>query len=46
MPALELTPPTLDCADELLRFETDNRAFFEARINSRAAAYYSPNGVR
>ena len=31
---------------KLLRFETDNRAFFEARINSRPAAYYSPDGVR
>lgn len=46
MPSLLLTPPTLDSADELLRFETDNRAFFEARINSRPASYYSPEGVR
>ncbi|MFG6462880.1 GNAT family N-acetyltransferase [Roseateles sp. DXS20W] len=46
MPALHLTPPTPDCADELLRFETDNRAFFEARINSRPPGYYSPDGVR
>ena len=46
MPALQLHPPTLDCADELLRFETDNRAFFEARINSRPPAYYSIDGVR
>ncbi len=44
--ALHLTPPTLDVADELLRFETDNRTFFEARINSRPADYYSPEGVR
>jgi ribosomal-protein-alanine N-acetyltransferase len=43
---LSLIPPTLDVADELLRFETDNRAFFEARVNSRPAAYYSPEGVR
>jgi ribosomal-protein-alanine N-acetyltransferase len=46
MPTLHLIPPTLDIADELLRFETDNRAFFEARINSRPAGYYSPEGVR
>ena len=46
MPSLQLIPPALDVADELLRFETDNRAFFEARINSRPAAYYSPEGVR
>ncbi|MDR7268275.1 ribosomal-protein-alanine N-acetyltransferase [Pelomonas saccharophila] len=46
MPSLQLIPPTLDVADELLRFETDNRAFFEARINSRPAGYYSPEGVR
>lgn len=46
MPALQLVPPTLDVADELLRFETDNRAFFEARINSRPPGYYSPDGVR
>jgi [ribosomal protein S5]-alanine N-acetyltransferase len=46
MPALHLIPPTLDVADELLRFETDNRAFFEARINSRPPSYYSAEGVR
>lgn len=46
MSALQLVPPTLDVADELLRFETDNRAFFEARINSRPPGYYSPDGVR
>jgi [ribosomal protein S5]-alanine N-acetyltransferase len=46
MGALTLTPPTADVADELLRFEADNRAFFEARINSRPPAYYSPEGVR
>ena len=46
MPALQLHPPTLDCADELLRFETDNRAYFEARINARPASYYSADGVR
>ena len=46
MPTLHLIPPALDIADELLRFETDNRAFFEARINSRPPGYYSPEGVR
>jgi len=46
MPVLHLVPPTLDVADELLRFETENRAFFEARINNRPASYYSPSGVR
>jgi len=46
MSLLELLPPTPDVADELLRFETDNRAFFEARVNSRPASYYSLDGVR
>lgn len=46
MPSLHLIPPSLDIADELLHFETDNRAFFEARINSRPPGYYSPEGVR
>ena len=44
--SLHLMAPTLDIADELLRFETVNRDFFEARINSRPAAYYSREGVR
>lgn len=46
MPSLTLVPPSLDIADELLQFETENRAFFEARVNSRPAVYYSPDGVR
>ena len=46
MSSIQLIPSTLDVADELLRFETDNRAFFEARINSRPPGYYSPEGVR
>lgn len=46
MPDLQLVQPTFEVADELLRFETDNRAFFEARINSRPPGYYSPDGVR
>ncbi|MCE4535962.1 GNAT family N-acetyltransferase [Pelomonas sp. P7] len=43
---IHLLPPTPEVADELLRFETDNRAFFEARINARPPGYYSPEGVR
>ena len=31
--------------DALLAFELANRAFFEASINARAPAYYSPEGV-
>jgi len=46
MPTLLLVPPTPDVADELLRFETDNRAFFEARVNSRPPGFYSPEGMR
>ena len=46
MSHLQLVPATPDVADELLRFETVNRAFFESRINARPAAYYSPEGVR
>ncbi|WP_431265176.1 GNAT family N-acetyltransferase [Roseateles chitinivorans] len=33
-----------DLAD-LRRFELDNRAFFEARINARPASYYNEGGV-
>jgi ribosomal-protein-alanine N-acetyltransferase len=44
--AVALVPVSLDVAEELLRFETDNRAFFEARINSRPPSYYSPEGLR
>jgi len=33
-----------DLAD-LRRFEFDNRAFFEARINARPAAYYDAGGI-
>ncbi len=46
MPTVQLIPPTPDVADELLRFETDNRAFFEARINARPPGYYSLQGVQ
>lgn len=43
---IRLVPPTAAVADELLRFETANRAFFEAHVNARPASYYSPEGVR
>lgn len=46
MSQVHLIPPTLEVADELLRFETDNRAYFEARINARPPDYYSAAGVR
>jgi ribosomal-protein-alanine N-acetyltransferase len=45
MNLLELVAPTFDVAEELLHFETGNRAFFETRINSRPADYYSVQGV-
>lgn len=41
-----LAAPGLDDVDEMLAFETANRAFFEAHINARAASYYSTEGVR
>lgn len=43
---IHLVPPTPGIADELLRFETANRAFFETHINARPAGFYSPEGVR
>ena len=42
---LALAPPGLDDCDALLAFELDNRAFFEAAINARPAAYYCAAGV-
>lgn len=42
---LTLEPPALHQVDELLAFETRNRAFFEQSINARAASYYSESGV-
>lgn len=44
-PLLSLTPPQTEDAEELLRFELDNRAFFESMINARPADYYSAEGV-
>ena len=43
---LQLRPPAAADLDELLDFELRNRAFFEAHINARPAAYYSADGVR
>jgi ribosomal-protein-alanine N-acetyltransferase len=40
-----LVPPDLTDVDALLAFELVNRAFFEANINARSAAYYSVAGV-
>jgi ribosomal-protein-alanine N-acetyltransferase len=37
--------PVADDADELLRFERINRAYFEARINARDPDFYSEQGV-
>lgn len=45
MPALRLSPPSPADADALLDFELHNRSFFEARINARADAYYTPEGI-
>jgi len=42
---LSLIPPTLADVEALFAFERDNRAFFEATINARPAAYYSIDGV-
>jgi len=44
-PPLFLTPPHAEDAAELLRFELDNRAFFESLINARPPEYYSLEGV-
>lgn len=44
-PALALAPPAHADLDALLAFELENRAFFEATINARPAAYYSREGV-
>lgn len=45
MPPIVLKPATVEFADDLLKFELENRAFFEARINARAAGYYSLDAV-
>ena len=45
-PPVHLTRLHAADADALLAFELHNRAFFEARINARPAAFYSTEGVR
>jgi len=45
MSGVALAPLCRGDLDALLAFETENRAFFEARINARPAAYYSREGV-
>jgi [ribosomal protein S5]-alanine N-acetyltransferase len=45
MPTLHLAAPTLEDAVDLLAFELENRMFFEASINARTEAYYSPEGI-
>jgi [ribosomal protein S5]-alanine N-acetyltransferase len=37
--------PSLNDFADLLAFETENRVFFEPRINARPAAYYSEAGL-
>ena len=45
MTQILLVPPAPADIDRLHAFELENRAFFEARINARAADYYSREGV-
>ncbi|MEL7550760.1 GNAT family N-acetyltransferase [Pseudomonas protegens] len=45
MTHLHISAPHLDDLDDLLTFEGENRAFFEASINARPATYYSREGV-
>lgn len=45
MDTIALVPPSHADLDALLAFELENRAFFEARINARPPAYYSPEGL-
>ncbi|MGB9107918.1 MAG: GNAT family protein [Telluria sp.] len=45
MDTIALAPPVHADLDALLAFELANRAFFEATINARPAAYYSREGV-
>lgn len=40
-----LAAPALADLEDLLAFELENRAWFEARINARPADYYSREGV-
>jgi ribosomal-protein-alanine N-acetyltransferase len=43
---LQIIPPALADAEELLAFELDNRAYFESWINARGDDYYSIDAVR
>jgi ribosomal-protein-alanine N-acetyltransferase len=43
---LRIDAPTPAHADELLAFETRNRAWFESIINGREPSYYTDAGVR
>ncbi|KAF0861802.1 GNAT family N-acetyltransferase [Pseudomonas sp. LD120] len=45
MTHVHLTAPELDDLTDLLAFEEQNRAFFEASINARPPHYYSREGV-
>ena len=45
MPRIHLAALRREDAAALLRFELDNRAFFEANINARPADFYSASGV-
>ncbi|WP_373973686.1 GNAT family N-acetyltransferase [Chitinibacter sp. SCUT-21] len=45
MQTITLHAPSLNDYADLLAFEIDNRAFFEARINARPASYYSEAGL-
>ncbi|MFG6447750.1 GNAT family N-acetyltransferase [Roseateles sp. BYS180W] len=42
---IHLVPLAESDLDELLTFEITQRAFFESRINARAASYYSRDGL-
>lgn len=46
MTAFHIRTLQADDAERLLRFEQDNRDWFERHIAPRAAAFYSPDGVR
>ena len=43
---IQLHAPSLADAEELLAFETRNRAWFESVINAREPSYYSEEGIR
>ncbi|QIH10816.1 MULTISPECIES: GNAT family N-acetyltransferase [unclassified Pseudomonas] len=45
MAHLLIVAPQLDDLNDLLAFEEENRAFFEASINARPPSYYSSEGV-